>query len=105
MLKLSEAMINKYKVQEKKISIEEQHMSLNLHFEIIQYHQKLKNLGVSDAEIDQQFLLLPVAAATAPFADSLKTPTSTHNIRDAIELADSTEDSGDRSSSSETRLN
>jgi hypothetical protein len=98
-------MINKYKVQEKKISIEEQHMSLKLRFETMQYRQKLENLGVSDAEIDQQFPLLPVAAATAPLADSLITPTSTRNIRDAIELADSTEDSDDSSSSSETRLN
>ncbi len=52
LLKLSEAMINKYKVQEKNISIEEQHMSLKFRFETMQYHQTLKNLIVSDAEIN-----------------------------------------------------
>ena len=88
LMNLTKAMVNKYKCQERKLEMEEKHMSLKLRFETMQYRQQLKTLGVAEHEIDRQFPL----------------PTMNNTIDVASSDTD-VDDNDEESSSSETCLN
>ncbi len=87
-MNLTKPMVNKYKCQERKLEMEEKHMSLKLRFEMMQYRQQLKTLGVAEHEIDRQFPL----------------PTMNNTIDVASSDTD-VDDNDAESSSSETCLN
>ncbi len=60
LMNLTKVMVNTYKCQDKKLEMEEKHLSLKLHFKTMLCRQQLKNLGVAEHEIDLQFPLPPV---------------------------------------------
>jgi hypothetical protein len=88
LMNLTKAMVNKYKCQEKKLVMEEKHMSLKLRFETMPYRQQLKTLGVAEHGKDRQFPL----------------PTMNNTIDVASSDTD-VDDNDAESSSSETCLN
>ncbi len=97
----------KLAMEQQKMAMEEQQRSLKMRFELFTYRQQLKNLGVSDEEINKNFPLpndYP-AAISGDVAEQLVTPGSTRlNLSETIDLQDdsqgeSTEESDDSDSS------
>jgi hypothetical protein len=102
----------KLAMERQKMAMEEQQHSLTMRFELFTYCQQLKNLGVSDEEINKNFPLpndCP-AAVSGTVAEQLVTPGSTHlNLSETINLQDvsqgeSTEESEDSDSSNSINM-
>jgi hypothetical protein len=117
LLKLTKAMMTKYKCEEKKVkceeqklalerkkmAMEEQQRSLNMRFGLFSYRQQLKNLGVSEEDINKNFPMPSdePAAIGGAVTEQLVTPGSTRlNLSEAIDLQDGSE--GDSSEDSDS---
>jgi hypothetical protein len=102
LLKLMKAMMTKYKCEEKKVKCEEERLalerqkivmeaqqrSLQMHFELFSYCQQLKNIGISEDDINMHF---PIPGGEIGAIDGIVTeqvtPGSTRlNLTDDINL-------------------